>query len=872
MKRSLIALILALLVAGRAPAQVSLPPTGALAGPLDSAVSVFGDEFINFPEFMQPKPAVSGTRLNGWMGIQFLPPVDGTAQFLLRFGGAGTDHSVTFGGGQRYDFFDNRITPRPFENVGLGVLDLASGEIVSFQLIARVGATSPVRINKVNRLPFGLQAFFPPPDLGVPTPPTPPGFIVSQPEFLFDSGGRITGFRYFGKTIVPAGLLAPLNGDLGLFPFFSFGPDGAVYFANPDGCGAEVPLEACPTDIDQPDGIPLSPQALLHPFFIFESHELRPVNPTPVSPGCTPIALADGAVVAASGGRIYHAGGVDGAGHVTRELQILDPATGLWSPGPPMPHPVVDAQGAAVGDRIYVIGGRSRRRGPAMARLQIFDTISGLWSMGPSAPLPIAQGTTAVVGDLVYVLGGGTNRPNGSLAGNLRPTPAVQAFDPLTGSWISFPAIEGGRRLFLKRPSAVAVGSDILLIGGLRLDGTVSRQTHILDTFTLAFKAGPDMLHGVYDAVAGLIDTRLFVAGGRRVAEGPSEVGMQLLEFDRGVWLDGVEAPVPVAAGAGTVIDNALYLLGGRVQSFFDPFPGTPTRATQVYDPSRGWRVCESTPFFNSATVMNTASLTVGAPTLAPGSQASVIGWNLGPQAFAPPNQPAPVELAGVSLRMNGRSAPILAIYPNRVDFQVPWEVEPGMVELELTQSASRLQAPPIRVRVAPVSPGIFIQSCGEVFSRPYLDEASAIACNENGSLNYAANTARPGDVVTVQMTGLGAVEPTIGSGERGPAGAPPEALVLPTVSVLGEGGESLTAEVLSAHLTPGEVGIYNVQIRLPAASRTANRVQIQAQAGGISSNRAMLAIGSATVANPLPCLVDSQPEFRLCLPPNLGF
>lgn len=872
MKRFLLALLLAFLFAGPALAEVSLPPTGALAGPLDSAVSVFGDEFINFPEFMQPRPPVSGTRLNGWLELQFLPPSEGVAPFFLRIGGAGTDHSLTFGGGQRYDFFNNRIEPRPFENIALGLLHLASGEIVSFQLIARVGATSPVRINKVNRLPFGLQAFFPPPDLGLPLPPTPPGFIVSQPEFVYDTGGRITGFRYFGKTVVPAGVLAPLNDELGLFPFFSFGPGGAVYFANPDGCSEETPLAACPTDESNPDGIPLAPDALLHPFFIFESHELRPVNPTAVSPGCAPSRVADGAVVAAAGGLIYAAGGVDGAGRVTRSLRILDPATGLWSTGPPMPHPVVDAQGAAIGDRIYVIGGRARRTGPAVARLQIFDTLTGLWSMGRSAPLPIANGTTAVVGDLVYVLGGGTNRPNGSRAGNLRPTPAVQAFDPLTGSWISFPAVREGRRLFLDRPSAVAVGSDILLVGGLRLDGTVSRETHVLDTFTLTFSPGPEMLHGVYDAVAGLIDTRLFVAGGRRFPGGPSEVGMQLLEFDRGVWLDGVEAPVPVAAGSGTVADNALYLVGGRVQSPFDPFPGTATRATQIYDPSRGWRVCEDTPFFNSATVMSTASLTVGAPTLAPGSQASLVGWNLGPQALAPPDQPAPPELAGLSIRVDGRTAPVLAIYPNRVDFQIPWDVAPGLAKLELTQAAARRQAPPVQVRIAPVSPGIFIQSCGEVFSRPYLDEASALACNENGSFNYAANAAEPGSVVTVQMTGLGAVEPPVAAGERGSFQSPSEAVVLPTVTVLGEGGQALPAEVLSARLTPGEVGIYDVQIRLPADSRIGNRVRIQAQAGGISSNRGMLAIGFATVESPLPCLTDSRPELRLCLPPNPGF
>ncbi|MEM6455391.1 MAG: hypothetical protein AAF772_09885, partial [Acidobacteriota bacterium] len=527
---------------------------------------------------------------------------------------------------------------------------------------------------------------------------------------------------------------------------------------------------------------------------------------------------------------------------------------------------------AAIGSKLYVVGGRERRGGPATTRLQILDASTGLWTIGPPAPLPIARAASAVVGDLLYLIGGKTNRRNNSPAGNLRFNAVAQAFDPLTDSWVAFPALSPeGAPLFLEAPSATAFGSDIYVLGGLAIDGTVSNRTLLLDTFTLRFAEAPAMSEGVYDAMAGIVGTRLFVAGGRAARGGPSERALRVFEINRGAWLEGAEMPVGVAASGVATVDGALHLLGGRSQSFFDRAPGVSSRATQIFDPARGWRVCGDQPFYESASVMSTASLSVGAPSLAPGAQASVLGWNLGPEVFPLPFDTAPAVLGGIEVQIDGVAAPILAIYPNRIDFQIPWATAPGARTLRVVNAAARHLAPPVTIQIAPTSPGIFVQSCGEPFSQPYLDRASALACHPDGTLNYASNAVPPGDVVLVQMTGLGAVAPAIADGARAPLVDPPAAVALPTVTILTASGAAVPAEVLSATLAPGEIGVFDVAIRVPPNARVGNRVEIQASSGGVTSNRAMVAVGGASTQQPLPCLRDSNPEMRLCIAPALA-
>jgi uncharacterized protein (TIGR03437 family) len=88
---------------------------------------------------------------------------------------------------------------------------------------------------------------------------------------------------------------------------------------------------------------------------------------------------------------------------------------------------------------------------------------------------------------------------------------------------------------------------------------------------------------------------------------------------------------------------------------------------------------------------------------------------------------------------------------------------------------------------------------------------------------------------VALYATGLGRVIPAVPTGEAAPGAAP--AVNKVTVSV---GGRD--AEPEYAGLAPGFVGLYQVNVRIPADT-PAGEVQLKLKAAGVESNAATVAI-----------------------------
>ena len=125
--------------------------------------------------------------------------------------------------------------------------------------------------------------------------------------------------------------------------------------------------------------------------------------------------------VAALGGKLYVAGGNDGAGQTTGRLDVYDPATNTWTTQEPMPTARLSAAGAAVGGLFYVVGGRS---GTTYLRtVQAFDPVSGTW--GALKPLPTARAGLGLglinTDGRLYAVGG--RNASSVLATNQRYTP-----------------------------------------------------------------------------------------------------------------------------------------------------------------------------------------------------------------------------------------------------------------------------------------------------------------------------------------------------------------------------------------------------------------------------------------------------------------
>jgi hypothetical protein len=158
-----------------------------------------------------------------------------------------------------------------------------------------------------------------------------------------------------------------------------------------------------------------------------------------------------------------------------------------WSPianiGTPREAPAV----AAVGTKIYVVGGWGSDGNP-VSTPEIYDTTTNTWATGAPIPTPYAGSGVAVVGGKVYVVGGCAALSCGFTD--------VQVYDPAANSWIAGPAF----------PAAVAWESCGGINGSLYCAGG--------DTDSAALNTGYSLnpAGGVWSPIANLPAT-LWAAG-----------------------------------------------------------------------------------------------------------------------------------------------------------------------------------------------------------------------------------------------------------------------------------------------------------------------------------------------------------------------
>jgi uncharacterized protein (TIGR03437 family) len=181
--------------------------------------------------------------------------------------------------------------------------------------------------------------------------------------------------------------------------------------------------------------------------------------------------------------------------------------------------------------------------------------------------------------------------------------------------------------------------------------------------------------------------------------------------------------------------------------------------------------------------VENAASFQTGT---AAGAIETLWGANLADgQTVAAPPAAWPAQLGGVQALLNGSPLPLLYVSDTQINFYVPADAALGTGTLALvTPSGGQAST---TVNVAPIQPGIFP---GAVLRA--------------GTTSSALTTAvHAGDLVEVYCTGLG---PTYPSGGL-------QWTVYAPIAFVG----SAPATVTFSGLAPGFVGLYQVDVQLPA-------------------------------------------------------
>ena len=234
-------------------------------------------------------------------------------------------------------------------------------------------------------------------------------------------------------------------------------------------------------------------------------------------------------------------------------------------------------------------------------------------------------------------------------------------------------------------------------------------------------------------------------------------------------------------------------------------------------------------PFISSAGVTNAASFQTG---VAPGGIVTIFGSNLGAspgQVLTASGGTWSTSLGGVTVTMDGTAVPVYSILnlngQEQLSVQAPFSLN-GKSATQVAVTTAAGSSPTVSVPVLGAQPGIFI-----------LDAQNNGAVHADGTVVNSATPASHGETVVLYLTGLGPVSNAPQTGQPASLSTLSNALVVPQVTIGG-----FLATPAFAGLAPGFIGLYQINVAVPAAVASA-AVDVTVQSNGVTSNTAKLPV-----------------------------
>jgi uncharacterized protein (TIGR03437 family) len=212
---------------------------------------------------------------------------------------------------------------------------------------------------------------------------------------------------------------------------------------------------------------------------------------------------------------------------------------------------------------------------------------------------------------------------------------------------------------------------------------------------------------------------------------------------------------------------------------------------------------------------------------------------------------PLPQQLGGARVFVNDQPAPIFFTSYGQVNFQIPYDTAPGEATVRIDRGSQRGNS--VTVNVVPASPKIL---------RLRLRDAGINIAEARDFFGIAVNAAdntfslprslgipnsrpsRRGEAIILYGLGMGQTNPPVRAGEAAPT--EPLAAVASSSAVVYFGALALNTgapqDALFAGLTPGLVGLYQVNVVVPEQSPSGD-VAVRIQFDTVASEYALIAV-----------------------------
>jgi uncharacterized protein (TIGR03437 family) len=171
--------------------------------------------------------------------------------------------------------------------------------------------------------------------------------------------------------------------------------------------------------------------------------------------------------------------------------------------------------------------------------------------------------------------------------------------------------------------------------------------------------------------------------------------------------------------------------------------------------------------------------------------------------------------------------APLYYVSPGQLVVQLPNEL-PANRTYPILVSANGALTVPDQIDIVAIQPGVAAFSDGRL-----------IAQHSNFALVDSTNPAKRGEFLIMYLVGLGGTNQTIASGAASPGTLPlPVLNVAPTVTV-----DGVSAQIVFSGLTPGGVGLYQINFKVPDNARLNAPLDVVVKQGSYTANVTTLTV-----------------------------
>jgi uncharacterized protein (TIGR03437 family) len=185
-------------------------------------------------------------------------------------------------------------------------------------------------------------------------------------------------------------------------------------------------------------------------------------------------------------------------------------------------------------------------------------------------------------------------------------------------------------------------------------------------------------------------------------------------------------------------------------------------------------------------------------PQISPGAAAVIYGTGFA-AASVSASTPLATDLGGVTVTVNGETAPLYYVSPGQINFQVPWDAALGTGSIMVTVNAAASNT--VSVPIVPAAPGLY----------PAVQNYGVPVYTTNRPTNPVA----AGGIIIAYATGSGPVSSPQQDGAPAPSCQTCSLVTVTSTCTATLGTSNVTPSFCG--LTPGAVGLVQVNITVPS-------------------------------------------------------